>query len=82
MRITRFYATAKAKAHMLSKHDVEWYEVADIMYQRLSPRRISAKGDERRYYVKGQTEDGRYLKVIFALEPPDTARIITAFPER
>ncbi len=82
MRITRLYATAKAQAHMLSKHDVEWYEVADVMYQRLSPRRIAAKGDERRYYVRGQTEDGRYLKVIFALEPPDTARIITAFPER
>ena len=82
MRIARFYATRKARRHMLRKHGVEWYEVADIMYQRLSPRRIAARGDERRYYVKGQTEDGRYLKVIFALEPPDTARIITAFPER
>ena len=82
MRITRFYATRKAQAHMLYKHDVEWYEVADVLYQQLSPRRIAANGDERRYYVKGPTEDGRYLKVIFALEPPHTARVITAFPER
>ena len=82
MRITRCYATRKARAHMLSKHRVEWYEVAEIMAQPLSARRLATEEGERRYYVTGQTEGGRYLKVVFALEPPDTARIITAFPYR
>lgn len=82
MRISRFYATDKAQVHILDKHRVEWYEVADIMYQGLPVRRIATVAGQRRYYVKGQTEEGRYLKVIFALEPPDTARVITAFPER
>ena len=82
MKITLFCATDTARAHMLEKHAVHWYEVREIMTQPLQPRRLRTVADERRYYVKGKTEDGRPLKVIIAVEPPHTARVITAFEER
>ncbi len=82
MRIEDFYATPRARAHMLGKHGVEWYEVAEAMEQNSAPRRIRSAGTARRYYVLGRTQAGRRLKVIFELEAQQIAHIITAYQVR
>lgn len=82
MRIEEVYATPRARAHMLGKHSVEWYEVVEAMEQNSPPRRIRSAGSARRYYVLGRTQAGRALKVIFELEAQQTARIITAYQVR
>jgi len=82
MRLEHFYATRRARGHMLSKHQVEWHEVVEVMEQNLPPRRIRSAGAPRRYYVVGRTPAGRRLKVIFELEAQRRARIITAYQPR
>ena len=81
MRIKRFYAAGFARRHMWAKHRVRWEEVVDIMDQELPPRRVGTRAEERRYTVRGKTTGGRHLRIIFAWEEPDTARVITAYPD-
>ena len=79
MIIEQLYATPQAKAHMLEKHGVAWYEVVEAMSQRgLRPIRARKQNGEMRYQVKSRTEAGRRLLIIFAVERPARARIITA----
>ena len=83
MIFRRFYATDEAREHMLDKHAVEWEEAEGVLCRKLRPRRARpGPGGEKRCYVDGITEDGRCLRVILALEPPNTARVITAYGVR
>ena len=82
MRIQDFYASDRALAKMLGKHQVYWDEVEEIMDQSLPPRRTRSPRGRRRYYVVGQTGSGRPLKVVFELEPQHIARILTAYEFR
>lgn len=82
VRIEDWYAPPPTLAKMRDKHRVYWDEVVDIMEQDLPPRRTRSPGGHRRYYVVGRTQAGRPLKVIFELEPPRTARVITAYEFR
>ncbi len=80
MTITRLYATARAKKHMREKHAVGWADVAEIMSQeRLQPRKARSGRHERRYSVVGRTETGRRLRLIFAIEEGNKARVVTAY---
>lgn len=79
-RITRVYATAKAKEHMERKHRVRWEEVlealeSDPTIYRTYPSPIG----ERRYVAFGRTEAGRKLVIVMARESQNTFRVITAY---
>lgn len=82
MKIRRYFATQETRYHILDKHNIEWYEVEEIMEQNLPVRRTKSPRGERRYYMKGRTETGKHLKVIFVVEEPGTVRVLTAFLER
>ena len=82
MRIGRAYASAAAREHMLAKHGVIWTEAAEALRNADSVRRGRTVRGQRRYRAIGRTDAGRPLSVIFTIESPDTARVITAFEPR
>ena len=63
---------------MLEDHGVEWREVEEVLVNEPDFRRTRSVRGQRRYAVRGRTEGGRRLTVIFTLEGP-IARIITAY---
>ena len=76
--IEQIYATAKAKKHIINKHNVEWYEVEEAMARSdLRPIRDKKVNGEMRYQVRSHTEAGRKLRIIFTIQRR-RARIITA----
>ena len=82
MALTDFYATHRAKRHMLEKHAVEWEEVAQVLWQEPPIRKVAVVRGERRYWMVGRTDSGRRLKPIVAAEPAGLMRVITAFEVR
>ena len=43
--------------------------------------RVASKGENPVYYVMGQTEAGRYLRVIYVPDPnSDSVFVVTAYP--
>ena len=78
-RITEFYATRKARAHILDKHGITLEDALEAVESTPRYRRTRSGPDgEPRYYVAGRTQDGRRLWVIFAHERGGRGRIITA----
>lgn len=45
----------------IAHHSVQWYEVEEVIQGRV---RMKKGRGERRYYIYGQTESGRYLTII------------------
>ena len=83
MILRHFYVTDDAREHILDKHAVDWDGAEDVLCQNLQLRRgRPGPRGEKRYYVEGATKSGRRLRVILALEPPNTARVITAYEVR
>ena len=78
MRIRGWQASPAARRHMLEKHNVEWYEVDEVMSANPRMLRGRDKDGERRYHVEGRTHAGRPLMVVFRFQS-GTAQVITAF---
>lgn len=82
-RITRIYATRKAKEHMQQKHQVDWKEVEEAMAENPPLQRTyPSKTGERRYVAFGRTAAGRRLVIILAREDAHTLRVVTAHEPR
>lgn len=63
---------------MLQDHGVEWHEVEEILKKEPDFERTRTVRGERRYAIRGRTEGGRRLTLIFTLEG-GIARFITAY---
>ncbi len=60
----------------IHNHDVEENEVEDVLAKPLEDR----NGSDGSRVAVGQTEQGRYLRVIYVPDPePDSAFVITAY---
>ena len=75
MRIRYYIDPATALPHIY-EHDVSEREVETILEQPLQ----DIRGREDSRIAIGQTEDGRYLKVIYVPDPiPQSVFVITAY---
>jgi hypothetical protein len=75
VRIRYYIDPATALPHIY-EHSISENEVEAILRRPLQD--IRGRGDSR--IAIGQTEEGRYLKVIYAPDPvPDTVFVITAY---
>ena len=61
--------------HIISKHDVTPAEVEDVCFG----RHVAYSGENDRYIIYGQTDNGRYLKVVLEHLYGTRFRPITAF---
>ena len=78
MRIKGFIWLDQFVEKLLVKHRVEQYEVEDVFY---GHHRIEKAGKgkvqgENLYRALGQTEDGRYLTVIFVFKPSEQKALV------
>ncbi len=78
MAVKEWWASRAARRHMWEKHGVTWDEVEEILVQKPDLKRTRTVRGERRYFVKGRTQGGRRLTVVFALEG-SVARVVTAY---
>ncbi len=81
MKIRRWTASARAREHMLEKHNVEWQEVEEVMASTPRIRRGRKVRGQQRYYVHGRTHAGRLLTVVFGTRG-DTAMVVTAYQRK
>ncbi len=78
MKITDFIWLEQFVEKLLVKHDVEQYEVEDVFYNRPRIEKAS-KGKvqgENVYRALGQTDNGRYLIVIFIYKPSEQKALV------
>ena len=80
MRIDIVYAASPAIEQKLAiKHHVDMQEVAEVFTNQPIVRAVGKdQYGEMRYSGLGQTDDGRYLSIIFVHQPPNRAKVITA----
>jgi len=72
----RYHIDPATELPHIYNHDVSEYEVEDILARPLQDIR---GGDDSRIAL-GQTEEGRYIKVIYVPDPiPDSVFVITAY---
>jgi hypothetical protein len=72
----RFYHDPTTGRPHIYNHDVNEREVEDVLTRPLEDR----PGRAGSRVALGQTEDGRYLRVIYVPDPePDSAFVITAY---
>ena len=72
----RYYIDPVTDQPHIYNHDVSEQEVEDI----LARPRQDIEGREDSRIALGQTEEGRYLKVIYAPDPlPESVFVITAY---
>ncbi|WP_035106691.1 BrnT family toxin [Desulfovirgula thermocuniculi] len=74
MKITRFEWDKWNAGHIEERHGLSPDEVEEVFCNRPVFRRVRGG----RFAAYGQTDEGRYLTVIFVLKPGSTARVITA----
>ncbi len=75
MRI-RFYVDPESEFPHISKHGVDEWEVADVL-DNPDEDRLGAEGSR---VAIGQTQMGRYLRVVYVRDPePDSVFVITAY---
>lgn len=78
MKITGFIWLEQFVEKLLVKHGVDPYEVEDVFYNRpriAKANRGTVKGEDV-YRALGQTDDGRYLTVIFIYKPAEQKALI------
>ena len=72
----RYYSDPSTGEPHIYNHDVEENEVEEVLGKPLEDR----VGSEGSRVAIGQTEAGRYLRVIYVPDPaPDSAFVITAY---
>lgn len=75
----RFYAVRRPDEPHIYNHDVKEGEVEDILVRPGEDR----PGREGSRVAIGQTQDGRYLRVIYVPDPqPDSVFVVTAYELR
>lgn len=73
---TRFYIDPELGEPHIARHDVTEQEAQDVLLQPLEDR----AGREGSRVALGQTQAGRYLRVIYVVDPdPDSVFVITAY---
>ena len=82
MRIDVVYAASpEIEPKLATKHHVDMQEVAEVLTRRPIVRAVGRdQYGEMRYSGLGQTDDGRYLSVVFVHQLPNRAKVITARP--
>jgi hypothetical protein len=72
----RFYIDPESGKPHIHRHDVSEEEAEDVLRRPLEDR----PGRDGARVATGQTRNGRYLRVIYVLDPePDSLFVITAF---
>ena len=72
----RYYIDPVTDLPHIYNHDVSEHEVEDILARSLQ----DIRGREDSRIALGQTEEGRYLKVIYVPDPlPESVFVITAY---
>ena len=72
----RYYVDPSTGEPHIYNHDVEENEVEEILERPLEDR----VGSDGSRVAAGQTEDGRYLRVLYVPDPqPDSVFVITAY---
>ena len=78
MRI-RYYIDPATRLPHIYEHDVSEHEVEAVLNRPLQ----DIRGQQDSRIAIGQTEEGRYLKVIYVPDPvPDSVFVITAYELR
>lgn len=73
----RFYIDPETGEPHIYNHDVSEDEIEEVFESGLGQDRASREGSRM---LMGQTETGRYLRVIYAPDPePDSVFVITAY---
>lgn len=78
MKITGFIWLEQFVEKLLVKHRVEPYEVEDVFYNQphiAKANRGNVQGEDV-YRALGQTDDGRYLIVIFIYKPSEQKALV------
>ena len=74
--ITRFYIDPETRLPHIYNHGVQEYEVEDVLRKPGEDR----PGKENSRIAIGQTNAGRYIRVIYVPDPePDSVFVITAY---
>ena len=72
----RYYTDPRTREPHIHNHDVDEDEVEDVLAKPLEDR----NGSDGSRVAVGQTEQGRYLRVIYVPDPePNSAFVITAY---
>jgi hypothetical protein len=72
----RFYLDPETGLPHIYKHNVREQEVEDVLHHPAEDR----LGRDNSRIAIGQTDSGRYLRVIYVLDPePDSVFVITAY---
>ena len=75
MRLRYYIDPATGQPHIY-RHDVQEHEVEEVLAKPIEDR----AGTESSRIAVGQTDAGRYLRVIYVPDPqPDSAFVITAY---
>ena len=73
---TRFYIDPETGAPHIYNHDVEEHEVEEV----LSGAGEDRPGREGARVAMGQTQSGRYLRIIYVPDPePESVFVVTAY---
>lgn len=80
MRIDYAYAASSAiEDKITSKHKIDIEEVNQVFRNQPFARGLGRdQYGEIRYGALGQTNEGRYLSIVFVYQPPNLAKVITA----
>ncbi len=78
MKITGFIWLEQFVEKLLVKHSVEPYEVEDVFYNRphITKANKGRVQGENVYRALGQTDDSRYLIVIFIYKPAEQKALV------
>lgn len=74
MKISRFGWDARNIGHIEERHGFSPEEAEEVFFGRPVVRKVRGG----RFAAYGQTEEGRYLTVIFRLKPGGVIRVVTA----
>jgi len=78
MRISEWWASGAAKRHILEDHQIEWYEIEEVLRAGPTLERGRRVHGEQRYNLDGRTLAGRPLRVVVAFAG-SIARVVTAW---
>ena len=79
--IIEIFSTQEYERKLLMKHNVEMYEVEEVIFDDAPKFKKVQKGNregEHKYRILGQTQTGRYLLIIYIHKLDNRALIISA----